>query len=251
MVKDSDILKLLPNISDVSEQDYADLGAMLETLDIISSEIPQYVYVVDYFKRNIMYASYNPISSLGYTFDEFKRIGYTLHLSHMTDEEFQLLVKIRVAISSFFRQRPQVDRLKYSISTNFKIKEGIKDILMNYKRTPLKLDKNGNIWLELYIVSTTSCVEHGSLGIRKRNSSESWVYEFGFNEWIQRDVPELNDREKEIVYLSAQGYTMLDISNKLHISLDTVKFHKKKLFEHLSVKNMAEAITFTNNHKLI
>jgi len=54
-----------------------------------------------------------------------------------------------------------------------------------------------------------------------------------------------------ILLLSTQGYSMDEIAERICISLDTVKFHKKNIFEKLQVKNIVEAIIFAANYKLL
>lgn len=44
---------------------------------------------------------------------------------------------------------------------------------------------------------------------------------------------------------------MNDIADYLCVAIDTVKFYKRKLFQKLNVKNIAEAISFATNYKLL
>ena len=46
-------------------------------------------------------------------------------------------------------------------------------------------------------------------------------------------------REKEILHLIAYEHTSGEIAEKLYISIDTVKTHRKHLFDKLGVKNIA------------
>lgn len=60
----------------------------------------------------------------------------------------------------------------------------------------------------------------------------------------------LNDRERDILPLSVQGYIMKEIADILCLSVETNKFHKRKLFEKMGVKNIIEAMEFAENQKL-
>jgi len=62
------------------------------------------------------------------------------------------------------------------------------------------------------------------------------------NEWKESKNIVLNNREKDILMLSVQGLTMDKIAAKLFLSIDTIKFHKRNIFQKLNVKNIAEAI---------
>ena len=60
--------------------------------------------------------------------------------------------------------------------------------------------------------------------------------------------PELKDMEKDVLKLSAMGYTMNEIAGEVNRSFDTVKSYRKSLFEKLGVNNITEAISFAMNH---
>ena len=53
---------------------------------------------------------------------------------------------------------------------------------------------------------------------------------------------QLSDREAEVLLLIFKGYTNKRIGDELHISLNTVKFHIRNIYEKLNIKNKNEAI---------
>ncbi|WP_223583002.1 LuxR C-terminal-related transcriptional regulator [Sphingobacterium sp. GVS05A] len=61
----------------------------------------------------------------------------------------------------------------------------------------------------------------------------------------------LTEREIEILRYYHRGLTIYETSKKIFISIDTVKFHRRKLFEKLGVGNMNEALTFALNNRLL
>ena len=52
-----------------------------------------------------------------------------------------------------------------------------------------------------------------------------------------------------ILKLASNGKTETEIAEILGISIPTVKYHKKKIFARIGVKNTAEAIQWMNNQK--
>ena len=50
-------------------------------------------------------------------------------------------------------------------------------------------------------------------------------------------IPEMTRREKEVLALIAQEHTTQEISNQLHISLNTVETHRKNLLSKFGVRN--------------
>ena len=61
-----------------------------------------------------------------------------------------------------------------------------------------------------------------------------------------------NKQTKITISLSSDSVEFFkEIAEKIFVSSDTVKFHRKKLFEKLNVANISEAITYVTNNKLI
>jgi DNA-binding CsgD family transcriptional regulator len=64
-------------------------------------------------------------------------------------------------------------------------------------------------------------------------------------------LPVLSKREKEILKLIAEGFTNIEISKNLFISIDTVDTHRKNLHTKLNVKNTAMLIRYAINNGYI
>jgi NarL family two-component system response regulator LiaR len=63
-------------------------------------------------------------------------------------------------------------------------------------------------------------------------------------------LPELTEREKEVLGLVVQGKSNQQIANAMVISLATVKAHMSNILSKLQVSSRAEAIAFALKHKL-
>lgn len=68
---------------------------------------------------------------------------------------------------------------------------------------------------------------------------------------LQNKLPKLTKREKEVLFLIAEGFTNHQISEKLFISIDTVDSHRKNLHTKLNVKNTALLIRFATENNLL
>src|SRR5690625_4915721 len=138
------------------------------------------------------------------------------------------------------------------ISYEFHIIQKNKDLLLiNHKLTPLILDKDFNIWLALCLISLTSNDKAGNIIIRKKGAEKLYRYDIFTKRWNKEKMPELSNREKEVLILSGQGLTMEVIANILYVSIDTIKFHKRNIFRKLSCKNISEAILAASNYAII
>ena len=61
----------------------------------------------------------------------------------------------------------------------------------------------------------------------------------------------MSETEREVLRLSAQGYTMNEIADRLCKSVDTIKACKRNLFAKMGVKNIAEALFHATNYQMI
>lgn len=68
---------------------------------------------------------------------------------------------------------------------------------------------------------------------------------------LQKKLPKLTKREKEVLLQIAEGLTNAQISEKLFISIDTVDSHRKNLHTKLNVKNTAMLIRFATENNLL
>ena len=61
----------------------------------------------------------------------------------------------------------------------------------------------------------------------------------------------LSQQEKQVLILSAQGYTVPQIADRMCRAVDTVKTYKRALFERLGVRSITEALTVAANQGLL
>ena len=62
---------------------------------------------------------------------------------------------------------------------------------------------------------------------------------------------DLTEKEREILAFLVKGLSNQEISNQLHISISTVKYHTANIFSKLGVRNRVEAATIALEHNLV
>ena len=62
---------------------------------------------------------------------------------------------------------------------------------------------------------------------------------------------DLTGKELELLALLVKGLPNLEISNQMHISVATVKYHLSNIFTKLGVRNRVEAVTIALEHNLV
>lgn len=65
------------------------------------------------------------------------------------------------------------------------------------------------------------------------------------------ELPRLTKREKQILMAIADGYTSIEIGEKLFISVITVETHRRNLLQKFKAKNMIELVKVAMENKLI
>ena len=112
--------------------------------------------------------------------------------------------------------------------------------------------KKGDIWLALCTVSLSPEKSIGEVIIFDSTCTDRYFYSFEGRRWKKQPELILSDREKEILQLSVKGLSNTEvIGETLFIDANTVKSHKKKLFEKLHAGNITEAVGIAANLRLI
>ena len=91
----------------------------------------------------------------------------------------------------------------------------------------------------------------GDVVISDHTCTDHYIYSFEGRRWRKQPELILSDREKEILQLSVKGLSNTEIGETLFIDANTVKFHKKKIFEKLHAENITEAVGIAANLRLI
>ncbi|MBV8324954.1 helix-turn-helix transcriptional regulator [Chryseobacterium sp.] len=232
--------------------DFSQSGDYLEAIRALSRTTYQSLYVINYQNRGFEYVSDNPLFLCGKTSEEVKALGYAFYFQNVKPEDVEMLIKINEAGFKFYETIPVADRKKYSISYDFNLINSRKNlILVNHKLTPMFLTEEGQVWKALCVVSLSSNTSAGNVILSKDGSDEIWKYDLDADTWEKSEKMKLSSREYEILSLYTSGLTINEIAERLFISADTVKFHRKKLFDKIGVNNIAEALSYAKTNKLL
>jgi len=239
-------------IKSISDNDVSQTGKYIEVVKAFSKLTYQSIYVIDYQSRAFEYVSDNPLFLCGLSAQEVEKLGYGFYFRNVGEEDLNLLLKINEIGFDFYDKLPIDERKDYTISYDFHIiNEKKHSILINHKLTPIFLNEEGKIWKAMCIVSLSPNHSSGNITISKQNSDVIWKFNLKDNKWEGEERIKLSDRETEILRLYAGGLTITEIADKIFVSPDTVKFHRRKLFEKIGVQNITEALSYATNNKLL
>jgi DNA-binding CsgD family transcriptional regulator len=248
----NDFFSFINKVDDVSEEDQQQAANYLTSIDAFARTTYKSLYVIDYQKKGFDYVSDNPLFLCGNTAEEVKEMGYAFYFKHVVESDLNLLLKINTIGFEYYERVPVEERKDYTISYDFHLinKEGEKT-LINHKMTPLFLTAEGKLWKAIAIISLSSENKSGNIRVTNKKNNKVFNYDLDGDFWKETEVIKLTSREKEILQHSTRGYTINEIAETIFVSPDTVKFHRKKLFDKLEVANISEAIAYATNNKLI
>lgn len=119
------------------------------------------------------------------------------------------------------------------------------------KLTPLQEDFTLPLTLMIGILSISSSIRTDSLHMFNTEIHKNMIYDFETQTWKPTGFPVLTDLQKQVIFLSAKGLTVPEISPIIFRAPDSVKSIRRRIFEKLGVVNITEAIIYAMNYKLI
>lgn len=252
MTKIDDFFSNRNTVNNVSNDDRKQTENYIEPIEAFARTTYKSIYVIDYEKKGFEYVSDNPLFLCGHTSSEVKEMGYAFYFKYVIEPDLNLLLKINTIGFDFYEKIPINERKNHTISYDYHLKtqEG-KKILINQKLTPLFLTSEGKIWKAICIISLSAEETAGNIKVYKKGDNKLFSYDLDGEFWKESEVIKLTSREREILQYSTRGYTISEVAEAIFVSPDTVKFHRKKLFEKLDVANISEAIVYATNNKLI
>lgn len=236
----------------IDDSDYTQLQVCVAMADAMSRSTNSSLYIIDYNRKNFLYVSSNPLFLCGHTSEEVRKMGYGFYMEVVPIDEIQMLYEINEAGFNLYNRQPKEMKLDLTIEYDFHIKASDGHLhLIHHKLTPLLLNGDGDVWLALCTVSLSPSSSVGNVIMTHNGGTSHWCYSFSTKRWTKLPNIVLTDREKDILQLSIKGLTNMEIAEQIFIDSNTVKFHKKKLFQKLHAENITEAIGIATNLRLI
>lgn len=138
-----------------------------------------------------------------------------------------------------------------SLSIHFHLNSETKSKLINHQLTPILLNDEGKIWIAMCVVSLSSHKTAGHVELHKSGLSKYWKYSLKEHRWKECEEAVLKEEELEVLRLSAAGFTMNEIADRMCRSLDSIKTYKRHAFKKLDVANITEAVSRAELKKIV
>jgi DNA-binding CsgD family transcriptional regulator len=251
MSNNEDFFIELKSFQAVHSESNEKLQTLIKVADSFSILSYKSFYLIDYFKKNFLHVSDNPIFLCGHTAEEVKELGYNFYIKNVPEEDQSMLAELNRVGFNIFESMDAADKRKCTISYDFHLPYRGIPMLVNHQISPTLLNDEGKVWIAMCGVSLSSHKTSGHIELRIVGSPKCWEYSLESHRWEEGEGVVLSEEEKCMLRLSAEGLTMSQISKKMCKSVDSLIFYRRNLFEKLNVKNITEAISFTTCFKLL
>ena len=234
-----------------SESDKIDCShrdeCFIQSLKAMENIMDMDAYIIDYVNERVLYATKGCSLFQGSNYSDIE-LSYFDKI--IFPEDLSMISVINCNVSEFFYSLPIHRRLKFYFTQDFRIvTKQDKVVLINHRGTILDLTASGTVRLTLCVNSFPTHDKPGNAYFKLTDTNT--VYEFmkSSQKFVEVKTQRLTSQSYSILKLSSIGKTEKEISGILKIAVATVKYHKKRIFAQLGVKNTAEAIQWMNNQK--
>lgn len=223
-----------------------------KAIDTITKTTYGNFIVIDYLDKTIHHSSNIAQYFADLNLTDFNEYGLCFNRLITTPEDHKILEIVDTIIFPFYDKLSENEKINHTINFDVHIiSSHNKEILINFKITPFELSSDGKIRKVISNLSLSLKKTAGNIQVSSHLSDVLWTYDFKEDQWIKTDKKKLTHKELDVFRFYIQGLTIPEIAEKIHVSSDTVKWHRRKLFEKLDVKNINEAIEYAVTNNLI
>jgi len=201
---------------------------------------PFYYYVVDFYDMSLSDISpgIEGIHGLDATNVTFNDVLAAIH-----PDDIDFVIKAEAFLTRFFSRHISREKLmKYKISYCYRgrLKNG-EYALLNHQALMLSLSDEGgygkslNIHTRIDHLSNLNTYKISLIGLYGEPSYLNMSLE-------ERPLPCFSKKEKQILKLIAEGFSSIEVSEKLLITVQTVKKHRQNILNKTDCKNITQLI---------
>lgn len=227
---------------------------------------PYFIFVADYTNAKILSVQGSVRQLTGIDSDKFLEGGVPFLVSLLHPDESETIINISAFYQTFIHSLAPERRLNLKASLTFRLRRPDGTYWQCLEQAAnLLLDEEGTVTHALkYFTNVSHLLNSNRIVLSILDDTDpdnQMFYTFtvpgGVNSLKDQEfVPlspkmVLSSRELEVLKLTASGLTEKAISDKLNISLHTVKSHRKNMLAKTNTRNSAELIRYGFTHLLI
>lgn len=190
----------------------------------------------------------------GYSKQEAEDLKAEFAIRFSAEQDLSFNLQVVKLGMEYLHQQPEEQRDSiYAVYFYRAVKKGGQVITVQHQSIPILFDENkvpfvfSNIFTDISFLGVTRLPQ--ALMVN-RYTNETFH--------IQPHSPELvklselfSPREKEVIQCLVAGQTSRQIGKRLHISMETVRTHRKNILNRSGLKNTAELVTYALTHGVV
>lgn len=221
----------------IAPEEYEKTKPLIEGFKRFFRNTNQCTFIIDFHKKEFLYVSDKIARFCGEETDGSKGFSYETYLKHVPEEERDILLEIHEKGLGLFHTFPTNERTNYTLCYDIDLIRNKKKTLLNHKLTPLAFTSNGQVWIALCAISPSAHKEFGHVLMLHTNGTY-YEYDLLCHDWGKKEIKRLNETEREILLLSARGYTVEEIAEQICKSVNTIKTTKRNLFKRFETESI-------------
>ncbi len=199
------------------------------------------VYIIDYSSGKYVYVNESFAKILGLSKHDILDQHISVLSGSVHAADFDSLISVMIKTGEFIRKIPKPDRNKINFKVFYRIKKGNGSSCWCMQSNKIIEDFTSDAKID---IGTINCLpEHHSvdrvaaylkIGIKN-------IEILPGNEEVN-PLSALSKREREVLNLVGKGFSSREISEKLKLSEETIKIHRKRVLRKLKVNSSIHAI---------
>jgi len=197
-----------------------------------------FIYVIDPFTGKFQFISDEIRKVLGYEPEEF---DLPFYISIIHPEDLSYVLEIQMKVNNFCRNNVPEDRINYKYCYDFRVKtKADKYIQVYLQYFYLEMTENHQPVRVITILNDISHIKLG--GIPKLNIFKNTEGIINILNENSKQTITLTPKESEIFEFLIKGFTSIDISDALQISVHTVSTHRRNILKRNNCCNTSELL---------
>jgi DNA-binding CsgD family transcriptional regulator len=235
-----------------SEPDYSIFEEKLETVKSFMQVSNENIVIFDYYKGEYAFFITRNFLTFGYSYDYISNKGIAFSKEIIPAEEAPLVEQIKKITFQYIHTLPVERRDKFAgyVNHHYINKTGHR-LNVEIRLTPFLFSPEGLMWMSIARMSLSTKAQDVCAYIELKDTGEKLEYSFEKNCLVPMQTTNLTDIEKKVLILNSRGYTEQEIADKMFISSNTIKTHKRHIFEKTNTKNFSEAFVYADTHRLL
>lgn len=214
---------------------------VVKIIKYVENIISHCLCIYDYETNRILYISEN-LNYFYRVFIDYERSN--AYYECVDSDERLFLKKIHKAYRRQFKTISSAGENQFIFSYDTVVRAERSALIFKITQFPLVITKNGLPRIILLSIIPSPVKEREEPVMYRYNDKLYYRYTLLNDRWEKMNVPFLTDNEFKVILFSAQGYSEVEIAEKMYKSHDSIRSYKRAIYKKVGVNSINAAIPF-------